>query len=115
MFINIISKLFCVFLRVSGVNSFPPPLPIKQEKGLFLSAKNGDLKAREILIEHNLRLVAHIVKKYYSSSKNQDDLVSIGTIGLIKSIDTYDVEKGAKFTTYASKCIQNATLTRMGF
>lgn len=106
----IISKLFLMFLRTSSPSSFPPPLKPKQERLLFKKFKEGDKKSRELLIEHNLRLVAHIVKKYYSSSNCQDDLVSIGIIGLIKSIDTFDVEKGAKFTTYASKCIQNEIL-----
>ena len=106
----IISKLFLMFLRASAPNSFPPPLKAKQEQALFKKFKEGDKRAREALIEHNLRLVAHIVKKYYSSSSFQDDLVSIGIIGLIKSIDTYDIDRGAKFTTYASKCIQNEIL-----
>jgi RNA polymerase sporulation-specific sigma factor len=106
----LLSKLFLMFLRTTGPNSFPPPLNSKQEKLLFKKFSEGDKKSRELLIEHNLRLVAHIVKKYYSTSNCQDDLVSIGTIGLIKSIDTYNVEKGAKFTTYASKCIQNEIL-----
>lgn len=106
----LISKLFLMFLRASTPNSFPPPLKAKQEQTLFKKFKEGDKRAREAIIEHNLRLVAHIVKKYYSSSSCQDDLVSIGIIGLIKSIDTYDIDRGAKFTTYASKCIQNEIL-----
>ena len=107
----ILSKLFLMFLRTStGASSFPPPLKPKQERLLFKKCRDGDKKSRELLIEHNLRLVAHIVKKYYSNSSCQDDLVSIGTIGLIKSIDTFNIEKGAKFTTYASKCIQNEIL-----
>ncbi len=68
------------------------------------------MKAREKLIEHNLRLVAHIVKKYYTSNKNQDDLISVGTIGLIKAIDSFDITNGARFATYASKCLQNEIL-----
>ena len=115
MYSSLLSRIFCLFLRVSGPGSFPPPLPSKEEKELFISASKGDKKARERLIEHNLRLVAQIVKKYYSSYKNTDDLVSIGTVGLIKAIDTFNAENGAKFATYASKCLQNATLTRMGF
>jgi RNA polymerase sporulation-specific sigma factor len=106
----LLSKLFLMFLRASAPNSFPPPLKSKQEVLLFKKFKEGDKKSRELLIEHNLRLVAHIVKKYYSSSNCQDDLVSIGTVGLIKSIDTFAIDKGAKFTTYASKCIQNEIL-----
>ena len=112
---SVIARIFCLFLKVSGGGSFPPPLPLSEEKELFREARKGNKGAREKLIEHNLRLVSHIVKKYYSTSPYTDDLVSIGTVGLIKAIDTYDVENGAKFATYASKCLQNATLTRMGF
>lgn len=108
--INLFSRLFCLFLKVSSAKSFPPPLPQEKERELFQKAKDGDMKARELLIEHNLRLVAHIVKKYYSSYKNQDDLVSIGTVGLIKAIDSFDIKNGAKFATYASKCLQNEIL-----
>ncbi len=110
MISRMISRLFCLFLRVSGPNSFPEPLSKEDQRKYFILARDGDKRAREILIEHNLRLVAHIVKKYYSASKNQDDLVSIGTVGLIKAIDSFDIDKGAKFTTYASKCLQNEIL-----
>ena len=106
----LLSRLLCLFLKVSGANSFPPPLQAEREAEFFRLARRGDKIARTELIEHNLRLVAHIVKKYYSTHKNQDDLVSIGTVGLIKAIDSYDVENGAKFATYASKCIQNEIL-----
>ncbi len=108
--INIFSKLFCFFLKVSGTNSFPPPLKAEDENEYFKRARAGDMRAREILIEHNLRLVAHIVKKYYSTYKNQEDLVSIGTVGLIKAIDSYDIKNGTKFATYASRCLQNEIL-----
>lgn len=104
------SRLFGLFLRVPGAGAFPPPLSKAEEKELFRKARAGDAEARNRLIEHNLRLVAHIVKKYYLSSKEQEDLISIGTIGLIKAIDSYDVEKGARFTTYAGKCLQNEIL-----
>lgn len=107
---DIISRLFCLFLKVSGTKSFPPPLPPEEEAECFRKAKKGDRKAREILIEHNLRLVAHIVKKYYSTYKNQEDLVSIGTVGLIKAIDSFVFPNGARFATYASKCLQNEIL-----
>ena len=110
MIFNLLSRIFCLFLRVSQGNSFPPPLSANEEKRLFMMASKGSKEAREKLIEHNLRLVAHIVKKYYSSNKNQEDLVSIGTIGLIKAIDSYDVSNGTKFATYASKCLQNEIL-----
>ena len=107
---HLISRFFCLFLRVSGVNSFPEPLTKEEETAAFHRMKAGDRDARELLIEHNLRLVAHIVKKYYASARNQEDLVSIGTIGLIKAIDSFDVDNGAKFATYASKCLQNEIL-----
>ena len=110
MIFNLLSKVFCLFLRVSSGNSFPPPLPSDEEERLFYAAKDGDKRSRELLIEHNLRLVAHIVKKYFSSAKNQDDRVSIGSVGLIKAIDSFNVENGAKFATYASKCVQNEIL-----
>ena len=110
MFINLLSKIFCLFLKVSVGNSFPPPLDTEEERNLFIASKEGDKKAREKLIEHNLRLVAHIVKKYFSTAKNQDDLVSIGSVGLIKAIDSFDVKNGTKFATYASKCVQNEIL-----
>lgn len=99
-----------LFLKVSGGQNFPPPLSPDEEKEYFRSARRGDAFAREKLIEHNLRLVAHIVKKYYTGNKNQEDLISVGTIGLIKAIDSYDVENGTKFATYAGKCLQNEIL-----
>ena len=104
------SKLICLFLRTSPSSSFPPPLSGEEEKRLFLLCKKGDSAARAKLIEHNLRLVAHIVKKYYTNYKDQDDLISIGTIGLIKAIDSFDISKGARFATYAGKCLQNEIL-----
>lgn len=103
-------KFVFLFLRVNGTNSFPDPLSSEEEKNCFAMMSKGDEKARERLIIHNLRLVAHIVKKYYSAVKDQDDLISIGTIGLIKAIDSFKSEKGAKFATYAGKCIQNEIL-----
>ncbi len=103
-------KFVGVFLRVSGNNNFPSPLPKDEETRYFEKAKQGDMKAREVLIEHNLRLVAHIVKKYYSASNNVEDLMSIGTIGLIKAIDSFDQSKAARFATYAGRCVQNEIL-----
>lgn len=107
---GIISRLFCLFLKVSGTGSFPPPLSHTKERECFIKARGGDREAREALIEHNLRLVAHIVKKYYPTCRNQDDLVSIGTVGLIKAIDSFDITNGARFATYASRCLQNEIL-----
>ena len=109
---GLLSKLLFIFLRVqSGGNSFPPPLSAERERECFrLMRENGDMSARNELIEHNLRLVAHIVKKYYSSGKNQDDLISIGSIGLIKAVDSFDPALGSRFATYAGKCLQNEIL-----
>ncbi len=108
--LSLVSKCFCLILRTSDTHSFPPPLSKEEEKALFIRARKGDSGARNKLIEHNLRLVAHIVKKYYTAAKDQDDLVSVGTVGLIKAIDSFDIEKGARFTTYAGKCLQNEIL-----
>lgn len=106
----LMSNILYLFLKVSYSQSFPPPLPPAEEAECFRRMQKGDKKAREKLIEHNLRLVAHIVKKYYTSNKNQDDLISVGTIGLIKAIDSFDISNGARFATYASKCLQNEIL-----
>ena len=95
-----------LFLRVSYTQNFPPPLSSEEEAACFRRMKAGDRHARDMLIEHNMRLVAHIVKKYYTSAQNQEDLISIGTIGLIKAIDSFDPENGARFATYASKCLK---------
>ena len=89
---------------------FPKPLSEEKEKEYLLKSKNGDIKARNILVEHNLRLVAHIIKKYYAVNVDQDDLVSIGTIGLIKAINTFDMDKNIKLSSYASRCIENEIL-----
>ncbi len=102
--------IFYFILGVSQTQSFPPPLNAKTERELFAKMRNGDDAARTKLIEHNLRLVAHIVRKYYFSSKNQDDLISIGSIGLVKAIDSFDSTNGARFATYGAKCIQNEIL-----
>jgi RNA polymerase sporulation-specific sigma factor len=92
------------------VKSFPKPLSTKEETDYLKLCKEGDKAARDKLIEHNLRLVAHIVKKYNMIDKETDDLISIGTIGLIKAIDTFDEEKGIRLATYASRCIDNELL-----
>ena len=97
-------------LHVTGSGSFPRTLSAKEEREYLLRAREGDTEAKNQLIEHNLRLVAHIIKKYYSNFKDQDDLISIGTIGLIKAVSTFDCEKGTKFATYASRCIENEIL-----
>ena len=98
-------------LRLSnGSGSFPKPLSAKEERHYLELAAAGDLDARNILIERNLRLVAHIMKKYYTQTSDQEDLISIGTIGLIKGISTYNVAKGARLATYAARCIENEIL-----
>ena len=99
-------------LRISGGGSFPKPLTAEEERIYLKRSAEGDLEARNILIERNLRLVAHIMKKYYSQSADQEDLISIGTIGLIKGISTFDASKGARLATYAARCVENAMLTQ---
>lgn len=106
----LMNNFLYLFLKVSYSQSFPPPLAPKEEAECFRKMRSGDKKAREKLIEHNLRLVAHIVKKYYTANQNQEDLISIGTIGLIKAIDSFDPDNGARFATYAGKCLQNEIL-----
>lgn len=110
LLIRTISNLFFFALHLSGTGSFPPPLSAKRERECLLAMKNGDVNAKNELIEHNLRLVAHIIKKYYSSSVQQDDLISVGTIGLIKAINTFDPDKGTRLATYAARCIENEIL-----
>ena len=102
--------LFLFILHVAHSESFPKPLTKAQEQAYLQAAAEGDAAARSKLIEHNLRLVAHIIKKYYQNCSSQDDLVSIGTIGLIKAIDTYDLSKNIKLSSYASRCIENEIL-----
>ena len=98
-------------LRLSGGGgSFPRPLKAAEEKACLERCAQGDLEARNILVEHNLRLVAHIVKKYYAQTGDQDDLISIGTIGLIKGISTFKADKNVRLATYASRCIENEIL-----
>ena len=97
-------------LRISGGGSFPKPLTAEEERMYLQRSAAGDLEARNILIERNLRLVAHIMKKYYSQSADQEDLISIGTIGLIKGISTFDAAKGARLATYAARCVENEIL-----
>ena len=90
--------------------SFPKPLTAAEEREYLLRSANGDLEARNILIERNLRLVAHIMKKYYAAGSDQEDLISIGTIGLIKAVTTFDASKGARLATYAARCVENEIL-----
>ena len=97
-------------LRLDQPGSFPKPLSAKEERMYLERAAAGDLEARNILIERNLRLVAHIMKKYYAQTADQEDLLSIGTIGLIKGVETFDPSKGARLATYAARCVENEIL-----
>lgn len=94
-----------------NTGSFPKPLSAEEERYYLTLAQAGDLDARNVLIERNLRLVAHIMKKYYAQTSDQEDLISIGTIGLMKGISTFDPSKGARLATYAARCVENAILT----
>ena len=105
-----ISHIFHICLHAANSGSFPRTLTAAEEREYLARYKEGDMDARAKLIEHNLRLVAHIIKKYYSASKDQDDLISIGTIGLIKGVSTFNGEKGARLATYAARCIENEIL-----
>ena len=101
-----------LMLRLGPGGTFPRPLTKEEENRCVEQwVEQGDLEARNTLIEHNLRLVAHVIKKYYSSAEDMDDLISIGTIGLIKGINTYRPDKGVRLATYASRCIENAMLS----
>ncbi|MEN8434654.1 RNA polymerase sporulation sigma factor SigK [Clostridium septicum] len=113
-FISNIIELLCnsIFLTgyIAGSNTFPKPLDEKEEKHYLALLKEGDKEAKSVLIERNLRLVAHIVKKYTFPNKDVDELISIGTVGLIKAIDSFDGSKGTRLATYASRCIENEIL-----
>ena len=104
------NTLFYTLRLTTASGSFPKPLSAKEEKHYLALAAEGDLEARNILVERNLRLVSHILKKYYASYSDMDDLISIGTIGLIKAISTFDASKGTRLATYAGRCIQNEIL-----
>lgn len=104
------ANLLYFILHLQNGSSFPKPLSAKDEREYLEKMKNGDKNARAVLIERNLRLVSHIVKKYYAKTNDTDDLISIGTIGLIKAIDTFDYSKGTRLATYASRCIENEIL-----
>lgn len=110
MIIDALGGLYSLFLSVSSISGFPPRLSSAEEQKYIKDMVNGDKTARQKLIEHNLRLVAHISKKYYSTVSDGDDLISIGTIGLIKAVDSFKPDKGSKLSSYASTCIQNEIL-----
>ena len=104
------SSLFLSLHLTGNIGSFPKPLSAEEEKMYLARYAEGDMEARNVLIERNLRLVAHIVKKYYTQVSDQEDLISIGTIGLIKGISSYKPEKGVRLATYAARCIENEIL-----
>ncbi len=112
-FIEFLKSAVFVVGYISGSNLFPEPLTQEEEKMYLEQMKNGNEEARNILIERNLRLVAHISKKYSTSNVNQDDLISIGTIGLIKGINSFNVDKGSRLSTYVSRCIDNEILMHL--
>lgn len=109
MFLGLLQFVFS-FSYFTGSSSFPQPLTQEEEKYYLEQYKEGDCIAKNVLIERNLRLVAHIVKKYTNINKDMDDLISIGTIGLIKAISSYDIDKGTRLATYAARCIENEIL-----
>ncbi|MFV0249760.1 MAG: sigma-70 family RNA polymerase sigma factor [Bacilli bacterium] len=118
MFLKIIRYLFkdfYLFTAAYSNNVFPNPLSKEEEEECVKKAKLGDLEARNKLIEHNLRLVAHIVKKYEYKKEDTDDLISIGTIGLIKGVDSYSYQHGTRITTYCARCIENAMITSWNY
>ena len=108
--LNIFSDFLFFILHINPQGSFPPALKPKEEERLIKLKEQGDVNAKNKLIEHNLRLVAHVIKKYYAASDKQEDLISIGTIGLIKAVNTYKSDKGTRFATYAGRCIENEIL-----
>ena len=110
LLIGLIFHICHLILGVSTPNKFPPPLSASEERESFKLARSGDEDARQKLILHNLRLVSHIVRKYYSTAPDGEDLISIGVIGLVKAVDTFKTESGTRFATYGARCIQNEIL-----
>ena len=104
------SRILYLALHLES-SSFPKPLSEREEKEAFAQLKEGSAKARDTLISHNLRLAAHIAKKYYTTNCSQEDIVSIGTIGLIKAVNSFDPTKGRRFATFAARCIENVIIT----
>ena len=109
-FLLLMNGAFVTLRLGNRAGSFPRPLTEEEERDYAARCENGDAEARNLLIEHNLRLVAHIIKKYYTGESEQEDLISIGTIGLIKGVSTYRADKGVRLATYASRCIENEIL-----
>lgn len=113
--VQLCHDIFFFAAYVSNGNSFPEPLPVLEERKYLELLEAGDDTARTVLIEHNLRLVAHIAKKYAATNRSTDDMISIGTIGLIKAVSTYKLKKGTALATYAARCIENAILSLRQF
>jgi len=107
---RLLFRFIALILGLETKENFPPPLSAKEERELFSKMREGDVSARAKIIEHNLRLVSHIIRKYYSSYGSQDELLSIGSLGLIKAVDSFKSEVGTRFATYGAKCIQNEIL-----
>ena len=105
-------SMFWSLHLAGGSGSFPRPLTAEEERQYLELCAKGDLDARNVLVERNLRLVAHIIKKYYTQAEEQEDLISIGTIGLIKAVNTFKADKGIRLATYASRCIENTILSK---
>lgn len=110
LILSLLSQIFHFALHINSPVIFPPPLNQKEEQELLTKMAQGDEAAKNKLIEHNLRLVAHIIKKYYATYTDQEDLLSIGTIGLIKGVNSFDNSKGTRLATYAARCIENEIL-----
>lgn len=110
-FMILVSSALIMLRLGENSTSFPRPLKSNEEQEYIQRMQEGDAEARNVLIEHNLRLVMHIIKKYYTKSADAEDLISIGTIGLIKGVSTYRADRGVRLATYASRCIENAILS----
>ena len=113
MVAGVLSQMLFLVLSVVNSGSFPKPLSAREERAALAARAAGDAAARRRLVEHNLRLVAHIIKKHYANVRDQEDLVSIGTIGLIKAVDTFNGDKGSRLATYAARCIENEILMHL--
>ncbi len=107
---KLLFKFISLILGLDTTENFPPPLSAKEEAEYFRKMREGDKGARAVIIEHNLRLVSHIIRKYYASYGSQDELLSIGSLGLIKAVDSFKSELGTRFATYGAKCVQNEIL-----
>ena len=108
---KLIFRFISLILGLESTENFPPPLSHDEEVELFRRMREGDIRARAKIIEHNMRLVSHIIRKYYASYGAQDELLSIGSLGLIKAVDSFKSEVGTRFATYGAKCVQNAILS----